>query len=369
MNAWIVKSLLRQKFSLLASSLGVAAALLLVVIMDAAFVGESNQIVAYIHHTNPDVWVMQRGVANMHMATTFVQDWKIGRIAKVQGVKRVTPILYINTIVRAGEHKLFAYVMGLPPDGYRAGPWSMASGKPHPGPGEIVLPVELMSLAGLELGDEAIIADDKFRIVGFSRGTFSMANSVAFLSYNDLADLASARGTTSFILVDALEHQDPQDLARRIMEEVEKVNAVTQDQFIRNDFQIAKLMGVEIISFMTFIGTILAALIASFSSYSQVTLRRRELAIVKALGFGNLSLYGAVTLQSLLVSVLAFTLALLAAWVLAPTLSALVPKITLAVTLESLIRVGVITIIAAILSALVPAYLVGRVDPASAFKV
>lgn len=369
MTSWLLKTLWLQKFSLLTSGLGIAAALLLVVIMDAAFIGESNQIVAYIRHASPDIWVMQKGVSNMHMATSYVQDWKAERIASIPGVRRATSILYINTIVHARGRRLFAYVIGLHPDGQRAGPWSMASGRSQPGQGEIVLPEVLADMAELELGDEAIIADKHFRVTGFSRGTFSMANSIAFVSYTDVASLISTGDAISFVLVDADEGIDTNKLAASIMEQVEKVNVVTQQQFIRNDFQIAKLMGVEIISFMTFISTVLATLIVAFATYTQVSRRRRELAIIKALGFENVSLYTAALLQSIIITAIALLLSLIGSLVLAPLLSALVPMINLDVTMESLVRTGGIAAVAAILAALVPAYLVGRVDPASAFKV
>ncbi len=229
MFRWIIKTLWRQKGAVASSSTGVAFAFVLVVVMDAAFVGESNQIVAYIRHANADVWVMQRGVSNMHMATTFVWDWKTRRIAEMPGVKRATPILYVNTVVKAGGRNWFAYIIGLLPNNSRAGPWSMISGKSQPGPGEIILPYVLAEMTNLKLGDKAKIADTEFTISGFSDGTFSMANSIAFVNFADLENLISTSGTVSFILVDAIPGQDTNELAQRIEEEVDKVSAVPNE--------------------------------------------------------------------------------------------------------------------------------------------
>lgn len=369
MVRWILKTLWLQKGSVVTSACGVAAAFVLVVVMDAAFVGESNQIVSYLRHAKPDVWVMQKGVSNMHMATTFVWDWKTLRVSELPGVKQATPILYVNTVVKAGGRNWFAYVMGLHPDGARAGPWAMASGKSHPGIGEIILPRVLAEMTGVKLGDQAEIADKHFTIVGFSEQTFSMANSIAFVSFSDLEDVLSTSGTVSFILVDAEPGQDPETLAKRIEQHVEKVSAIPQERFINNDYQIALLMGVEIVSFMTVIGAALAALIIAFAAYSQVARRRRELAIVKALGGRNRTLYLAVIMQTFVITGLALGIALLVSWVVVPMLSAQVPQITLAVTVTAIVRMSVIALIVALLAALVPAHLVARVDPLSAFKV
>ena len=55
MLRWMIKTLWRQKGSLFSSASGIAAAFVLVIVLDAAFVGESNRIVAYIRHMNPAV--------------------------------------------------------------------------------------------------------------------------------------------------------------------------------------------------------------------------------------------------------------------------------------------------------------------------
>ena len=365
----MLKTLWLQKISVVVSATGVAVAFVLVVVMDAAFVGESRKIVAYIENANADVWVMQRGVSNMHMATTYVWDWKVDKVRQIPGVQKATPILYANTAIKAGGRNWFAYIVGLLPDGRRAGPWEVSSGKLLPGKGEIILPQPIATMAGLNIGDEAGIGDRVFRIAGLSEETFSMANSIAFVSFYDLEDLIDASGVVSFILVDIEEGGNPEHVARRIEEGVAKISAVPHARFVKNDFQIAMLMGVEVISFMTVIGSILAALIIAFAAYSQVARRRRELAIIKTLGFRNSSLYLAVAVQSFVITVLALGMALAISVILVPALSAAAPVISLEVTDAALLRMSAIALIVALVAALFPAWLVARVDPLSAFKV
>ena len=368
MLKWILKTLWRQKGTVVSSASGVAFAFVLVVVMEAAFVGESNQIVSYIRHTNADVWVMQKGVSNMHMATSFVWDWKANRIAELPGVKKATPILYVNTALKSGGRNWFAYVIGLMPNDGRAGPWSMASGNPQPGPEEIVLPYVLAKMTGAKTGDKAMIADKEFIITGFSNETFSMANSIAFVNFHDLKKLISAEGTVSFILVDIEPGLNKQKIANDIERQIDKVSAIPQEQFIKNDFQIAMLMGVEVVSFMSITGTILAALIIAFAAYSQVSRRKRELAIAKALGYRNNSLYMAVFLQTAIITGLGLSFAFLIAAFLLPLLSALVPQITLIVSADALLRLTIIALVVATLAAYVPARLIANIDPLTAFK-
>jgi putative ABC transport system permease protein len=368
MLRWLLKTLWLQKASLAASAAGVAGAFVLVVILHAVFAGEARQMVAYVRHAAADVWVMQRGVLNMHMANSFVWAWKAKRIAKLPGVRGATPILYAGTVIRIGGRSLVAYAVGLEPGARRAGPWAMAAGKAMPGPGEIVLPRVFAEMTGTGLGAQVELIDQRLEVVGLSEGTYSMANPVVFVAASDLADLMQAEGTVSYILVDAEPGQDAAALAARIEREVDKVSALPQARFMRNDVQLGMQMGAEVIAFMTVIGSGLAAVIIAFTAYSQVARRRRELAIAKALGVRDREIYAAVAVQTAIITGLGLVLALLAAGVLFPLLSALVPQITLVLTAEALWRAAVVAFIVAVISAWFPARFVARVDPLTAFK-
>lgn len=63
MGFWAWHSLWRQRAQLLGHVAGIAGAFLLALFFDAVFRGESQQIVSYPRHVQPDVWVMQKGVA------------------------------------------------------------------------------------------------------------------------------------------------------------------------------------------------------------------------------------------------------------------------------------------------------------------
>ena len=208
MLRWLLKTLWLQKASLLASAAGVAGAFVLVLILQAVFAGEARQMVAYARHAPADVWVMQRGVLNMHMANSFVWAWKAKRIAQLPGVRAAIPILYSGALVRMGGRTMVAYAVGLGPDAHRAGPWAMAAGRAIPEPGEIVLPRVFAQLTGVGLGARVELTGKRLEVVGLSEGTYSMANPVVFVAASDLADMMQAEGTVSYILVEAEPGQD-----------------------------------------------------------------------------------------------------------------------------------------------------------------
>lgn len=364
---WTLKSLFVQPLAFLVSVAAAGSAFLLVMFFEAVYEGESEQVVAYVKHTDADLWVMQRGVANMHMATSYLTDWKLEQVADLPGVAAVEGILYLNTVIQSGDQQWFAYIVGLDVPDSQAGPWAMASGRAEPGPGEAVVPAVFATMAGLTLGDPVRITDRDFTIVGFSEGTFSMANSVIFVTKTDLEDVMTSLDIVSYGLVKAERGVDPAALAERIEEEVEKVHALPADQFVINDQRMALQMGVETIALMTLIGGALAVLLIAFTLYSQVARQRRELAVAKALGATNRSLYISVSLQAITVTLAAVIVATALALVVMPLATALIPAVTLKLTLPAVARIALVGAAVALLASLIPARQIARVDPLSAF--
>jgi putative ABC transport system permease protein len=368
MLRWALKSFLSEPLALAAGIAAAGSSLLLVMFYEAVWAGEGEQIIAYPRNAGADVWVMQRGVENMHMATSYLSDWKVTQVRRIQGVAEVEPILYLNTVVQAGDQAWFAYVIGLDTPSGRAGPWAMTAGKRDPERGEAVVPGVFADMTDLGIGSILRIVDHNFRIVGLSDGTFSMANSVIFVTREDVEDIMSSLDIVSFMLVKAEEGFAPEALAAEIERQVEKVSALPADEFLRNDRQLAVQMGVETVALMTFICGALAVLLVAFTVYSQVARQRRELAVAKALGVTNWMLYGGVALQAGILALASVAFAGAMAWLIMPIVERAVPMISLQLTGVSIVRTGIAGLVVAVLASIIPARRIARVDPLSVFR-
>jgi hypothetical protein len=97
---WTFKSLVASPLTLAMSIAAAACAMLLAILFEAIYAGEAKQVVAYLENADADVWVMQGGVSNMHMATSYLSDWKAHEVRDVDGVASVESILYLNTVRR-----------------------------------------------------------------------------------------------------------------------------------------------------------------------------------------------------------------------------------------------------------------------------
>lgn len=365
---WTLKNFLSAPLTLVASIAATGGALLLAMMFEAIYAGEARQVVAYVNNADAEVWVMQSGVSNMHMATSYLSDWKVEEVSDVPGVAAVEPILYLNTVVDAGGKRWFSFIVGLEPDSTRAGPWSMASGRAQPLPGEAVVPRVFAEMTDLDLGDSMTITDHEFSIAGFSEGSFSMGNTVIFVTRTDLEDIMTSLDIVSYILVKADPGIDPAALAQKIERNVDKVHALPATEFVFNDRAMVMQMGVETIAMMTVIGSALAVLLVAFTIYSQVTRQTRELAVVKALGAANRSLYLSVAMQATAIALAGVTVATLLALVLVELTAAFIPQVTLSLTVDAIVRIALIGVIVALIASFIPARQIANVDPLSAFQ-
>ena len=369
MIRWALRTLFDQPSSLVASITGVGFAFVLALFLEAIYAGEASQMVAYPANAGADVWVMQDGVANMHMASSLIGRAAIEQVRKVPGVEDVTPILYLNTFLRASGRNWFTYVVGIDRDAPRGGPWSLLEGRAPERVGEVVLSDVLAEQARLKLGDIVSLRGRDLVVVGLSRGTWSMANTVTWVSYAELADILAAPRGVSYLLVKAKGGTAPGQLAADLIEQVDGINAVPRDTFIDNDREMAMQMGGMVIRMMMLIGSTIGGLIIAFTVYSAASRRARELAMIKALGARSSRLYGSILLQTGVIAVLGYALALVLVLVGGPTIHEIVPAVTLRFSNTSILRLGVIAFVVAMVASLPPARRVAREDPVSVFAV
>jgi putative ABC transport system permease protein len=368
MFSWAFRTLWKDRNYALAAAGGVAAALLVVLLVEGMFVGESRQIIAYPQDLNADLWVAQDGVSNMHMATSFIDSGKETRIAELPGVASTSSLLYVNGFVSDGDREWFAYIVGIHDYQPEAGPGVPVEGKRVPGNGETVIPRVLADKLGAGIGDRVQVANEPVTVAGIMDGYFSMANSIAFVDFNWLQDLMDSFNTVSYIVVRTEPGTKPQVLEQRITDTIEGVEVVRNETFINNDLRIGLQMGGELIAIMSVVSGIVAALVVAWCVMVLVARYQQELAIAKAVGARNFQVIAAVALQALLITFFGYLLSVLLALSLQPLLAEWVPDVAIRFPLYSFQRNGLLSLVVALVAALIPAWRVVSVDPVEVFK-
>ena len=365
---WTLKNVARDAGSLVAAAGGIALSLLLVFLLDGMFAGEAERIVTYLRRADADVWVMQRGVANMHMASSLIRADLEAEIRRIPGVAATTPLLYVSAFLDVGDDTAFAYVVGVPSDARTGLPWAMVEGRAQPDAGEAVIPDVLARQTSLHLGDTVGLLGRRLTVSGLSAETYSMANSIVVVSMKDLADLLSAPRGVSYVMVKGDGSAAPAVLADRIAAGVPDVSVVTRGALIENDRAMALQMGANLIHVMTVVGGLVATLLIAFAVHAAVARRTRELGVAKALGVPDSGLYLTVMLHVGLLVALGLGTALALALAIRPMLTVLAPQIALAYLPSHVLAVALWTPLVALLAALPPLRAVARVDPCLVFR-
>lgn len=365
---WTLKALWADRLAVVASAGGVALALLLGLYLDAVFRGEADQIVAYLEHTEADVWVLQKGVVNLHMTRSRLSEDSVYAARRAAGLRDLTPLIYRAALFGEPSAERLVYVVGVPADSPQAGAWDVAAGEPMAQAGRVVVPEAMARHAGLRLGDPIRIVDRHYLIGGLSRGTFSMANPVVFMAEADARDLFDIDDGASLLLARAAAGVTPQALAAAIEAEAPDVVALPRAQLIDNDYRLSQQMGGALIQIMGLIGTLVAALIVTFTAYAFIAGRRVEFAVARALGGSRGDLLLSALIQTGVVALCGGLLASVGAVALDVALSQWVPEVAVHFTAASAAQAALFALVAAEIAGAAPAWQILRVDPALVFQ-
>ena len=362
------RNLTRNRVRLVASMGGVALALSLTLALDAIYAGVANQLTTYIDRAGADVWVAQSGVRNLHMVASSLPETVVDQVRAVDGVADVTPILEATDTVAAGDQRAVAYVVGLSATASMGGPWDVVEGQGNVGPGEIVVDRSFARQAGVSIGDSVDVLGSQARIVGLSKGTASLVNSVAFVSFDDFRAMRGGAPVVSFVLVRVSQGASSEAVAAQIERLVPGVTAQSKADFVTEERRIVTDMTADVISIMSVIGFVVALAVVALTVYVATLARRREFGVLKALGARNRVLYRVVLVQAALSVAVGFTIGLAFTELLGYAIGRTDLNLELAITASSLAKVGGFAAVIAALAAILPIRQVAGVDPAVVFR-
>lgn len=360
-----LRNLFQSRTRLLISVGGVALALMLVLSLDAIFLGMERQLSAYIEGSSADVFVAQSGVRNMHMASSSLPRAIVDRVARVDGVADATPLAYVSTAVLTNNEQYLAYVIGLPPGASLGRPERVTNGTQMVGPDDVVVDGPV-ARAGVGVGDDVTILGRTFRVVGVSDAYGSVFNSFAFVSLD--AFRAYGSDAVSYVLVRAQPGVTPSALAERIEAEMPDVTATLRTDFAKQEIKVINDMATEVVAIMNLIGFVIGLAVMALTMYTATIARRAEYGVLKALGVRTARLCRAVIAQA----VVTVALGLVAGVAFTLLVAAIVPRtgvqLSLALDAGSVAKAAAFSLAITALAAVLPILGITRIDPASVFR-
>lgn len=362
------RNLFQNKGRLVGSVGGVALAMLLILALDAIVTGMKRQLTAYIDHSRADVVVAQRGVRNMHMASSSLPSSVVSEVRRVPGVVAATPFLYVLNVVSAHGKQQLVYVIGVPRNAQMGTPWERGQGISVPRHGQAVIDSTAASSLGTTLGSPVTILGHPFRVAGITSGTSAILYSVAFIPLEDFARVRGSRNTVSYVWVKAAPGVASAALATRIERTVPGVTVQTRQEFAAQEQQVVNTMSTDVINIMNLVGLLIGLAVVALTVYTATLARRAEYGVLKALGVQNIQLYRVVLSQALISVALGLALGILFTFLLSALVPNLVAGLVPSISEGSLVKAAGMALVIAGVSAILPITQIAGLDPARVFK-
>lgn len=345
--------------------LGVAAALLLVLVLRGIFAGAIDQVTRYIRTSPAEVFVSQDGVKTMHMSASALPPDAAGQLRSVAGVAWVSPIGFASGSVAGPQGRQLSYLIGYDTGTGRGGPTEIVTGR-APEAGEAVVDELAAESLGVGLGDTVTVLGARLQVVGLSTGGSSITNTTVFVAQPEFAKIRGA--LPAYLLVGTDPDADASTVADRIRQSVPTVTVQTREEIAASEAQIVTDMSADLLRLMSTIGLLIALAVIALGLMTATLNRIREYAVLKALGATISRLAGSVTVQVLwtvaLASLLATTFAQLLSW----ALPLFAPSVSISLTWGALTQTMLGALAVGLLAALWPLHRIATLDAATAFR-
>ncbi|VAW97103.1 hypothetical protein MNBD_GAMMA21-850 [hydrothermal vent metagenome] len=317
----------------------------------------------------------QSGVSNFLAVRSSIPQLTRGEVEAVEGVTTAHPVTGFWVIYGTEENKYPLLLMVYDTLG---GPTHLIEGKPIRDGRDVVIDVGLSKRFNLKPGDPLIISDYEFRVAGITSGSSAMFSTFVFVSYDGMIDFflesevapdISTFPLLSYLLVETEEGVTPEVVAKRIEQQVSAVDVYLPQELANNDVALGEELFGPIMNVLIILSYIIGMLVIGLIIYSDVGLRRRNYAVMKALGFSQLKIAKGIIAQTSILVLFSFPSGVLLAYLAAKGIEVNMPVyLVQIIDASGLAKVFLGVVVMTLIGSLLPLRLIARTDPAIAFQ-
>lgn len=362
-----LRNLFQDKTRLALSVLGIALAVMLILVLSGFLNGVYKQAASYLNNTPGSVVVVQDGVSNFYATTSILPPGTLEAARKTEGVAGIIPVTSQIVIFELHGRKQAAQVVGYDP-ALGGGPWSLAEGRGIQADDEVVVDRVMAEAHNIKIGDKLTLLGREFTVVGESKETAMWAASVLFIRKSALESLLTAPGATSMLLITHTDAVTPETLRDKLRASAPGTNVLLKGEVIANDRQLFARVYNGPLLLMVAIAFLVGALVVGLVIYTATVERQREYGTLKAIGARNGLLYKVVTAQALTASVSGSLAGVALSFAMGQLIMALRPQFLVAIEPGAIAWALGAGLLMALLGALFPARTIARLAPADVFR-
>jgi len=372
----IYRQLIYEPYRTLLTCVAIASALAVILLLEGFQTGLLVQLKNVALNRGAGLIVAQTGVTNFIASRSLLPQLSRQRIEAIEGVVEAHPITMVPVIYeQAGYRKTPIFFVVYDTAG---GPSRLKAGRAVKKAREIVIDESLAVLYDLKVGDPFIVADFEFRISGIAEQASALFTAFSFINYDDMIDFffdsdlvgdISNLPLLSYLLVELAPGVDKDAIAAAIEAVETEADVFRPEALSQNDVALGRTLFGPVMNVLIGAGYIIALLVVGMIMFAAVHARLRDFGVMKALGFPDHSLIKGMVLESLVMILLAFPLALLLASVGAWFIELRIP-LYLVPVMETvpLLRTFFAALVLAVMGAYLPYRLIAKLDAAIVFR-
>ena len=266
---------------------GISLSILLILFLFSIYRGVSRGSIEYIAGNKADLWILQTHCTNILRSMSIMPESYTHPVRKVLGVRQVSPMLFLLATI-SHEHdtnSVSVYLAGYDLKTGLGAPSKMIEGRLPAADGEIVLDEALSRRLEFQIGENARINDSLFRIVGICTGTNMFVIQYAFTSLTSVQELTAVPGLISAMMIQ-IDHTVKIDSIRAgILTALPgEVAVFDRTEFLANNRKEMNTGIVPLLYTNAIIGAVVLIAVLTLILVIMILERRRDLAVMKALG-------------------------------------------------------------------------------------
>jgi ABC-type antimicrobial peptide transport system permease subunit len=113
----------------LLTAIGISLCALLMLLLVSIYKGVSYGSVEYVRSSKTDLWVLQEHATNILRSTSLLPLSCQEGLSKIQGVKSVSPVIFILASIKLKDRNATLYLTGFEPESLTGGPPKIIKGR------------------------------------------------------------------------------------------------------------------------------------------------------------------------------------------------------------------------------------------------
>ncbi len=312
-----LKILIHDRSTTAGSILGVVAIIFLVGQQLSLLFGLITFMSVLVDHSGADIWILSKKTETAEASTTLPVRY-IDRISGLPEVDWAEPVISGGGLFRNNHGQTSSVlVVGVRPPRLAGGPWEFIEGSSHvllDFDGVTVDNLDLNLLGKPELQGIFEINGTRVRIKAISRGVRGFAGTIVFSNFEKARQISRVpSGRCSNILIKLKAGADPQAALAKLEKLLPLADVISTADLSRKARQYY-LFNTGIggsFGFSTMIGLLIGIVIISLTMYTSVLNRKKDFAVMRALGGRRSDILVIVFFQSMFIALVGIFLGFL----------------------------------------------------------